>query len=278
MSEPIATPFVELGVEPDGHVVLQTEPSGAAVVRLNRPERRNAFDAMTIRALTEAFETLHAADRVRIVFLRGSGGTFSAGADLDWMRAAADATVDDNREDAMNLARMLKALHDLPALTVALVEGAAFGGGAGLVAACDMAIATKDAKVAFSEVKLGLTPATISPYVVRAIGPRNARRLFAHGGAFDAGEAHRIGLFDQVVDDAAALEETAARLAAEMLATAPGAVAAAKRLVEDVYGREIDHGLMADTARRIAERRASAEGREGVAAFFARRKPEWATG
>jgi methylglutaconyl-CoA hydratase len=180
MSEPIATPFVEMGVEPDGHVLLETEPSGVAVVRLNRPERRNAFDAVTIRALTEAFETLHAADRVRIVFLRGSGGTFSAGADLDWMRAAAEATVDDNREDAMNLARMLKALHDLPALTVALVEGAAFGGGAGLVAACDMAIATKDARVAFSEVKLGLTPATISPYVVRAIGPRNARRLFAH--------------------------------------------------------------------------------------------------
>jgi methylglutaconyl-CoA hydratase len=194
------------------------------------------------------------------------------------MRAAAEATVDDNREDAMNLARMLKALHDLPALTVALVEGAAFGGGAGLVAACDMAIATKDARVAFSEVKLGLTPATISPYVVRAIGPRNARRLFAHGGAFDATEAHRIGLVDQVVDDAPALEETAARLAAEMLATAPGAVADAKRLVEDVFGREIDHGLMVDTARRIAERRASAEGREGVAAFFARRKPEWATG
>jgi methylglutaconyl-CoA hydratase len=127
-------------------------------------------------------------------------------------------------------------------------------------------------------VKLGLTPATISPYVVRAIGPRNARRLFAHGGAFDATEAHRIGLVDQVVDDAPALEETAARLAAEMLATAPGAVADAKRLVDDVFGREIDHGLMVDTARRIAERRASAEGREGVAAFFARRKPEWATG
>lgn len=276
MSEPIANPSIE--AEPDSHVLLQAEPSGVAVVRLNRPARRNAFDASTIRALTEAFETLHAADRVRVVFLRGSGGHFSAGADLDWMRAAADATVDDNREDAMNLARMLKALHDLPVLTVALVEGSAFGGGAGLIAACDMAVATRDATIAFSEAKLGLTPATISPYVVRAIGPRNARRLFAHAGAFGAEEAHRIGLIDQVVPDSASLEETAARLAADMLSVAPGAAADAKRLVEDVVGRPIDHALLVETARRIAHRRASPEGREGVAAFFARRKPEWAAG
>jgi methylglutaconyl-CoA hydratase len=182
MSDAIAEPLVELGVEPEGHVVLDASPSGEATVLLNRPERRNAFDALTIRALTEAFETLHAADHVRVVFLCGAGGAFSAGADLDWMRAAAEASVEDNRDDAMALARMLKALHDVPALTVALVEGPAYGGGAGLVAACDMAVAVRGATFAFSEVKLGLTPATISPYVVAAIGPRRSRMLFATGG------------------------------------------------------------------------------------------------
>jgi methylglutaconyl-CoA hydratase len=276
MSEPIAEPFVELGLEPEGHVVLEASLSGVATVRLNRPERRNAFDALTIRALTEAFETLHAADHVRVVFLRGTGGSFSAGADLDWMRSAADASVDDNREDAMNLARMLKALHDVPALTVALVEGPAYGGGAGLVAACDMALAVRGASFAFSEVKLGLTPATISPYVVAAIGPRASKALFATGRVFDAEAARGYGLVDEVVADAAELELAQARIAGWMVPCAPGAVADAKRLVDAVVGREIDGKLMADTARRIADRRASAEGREGVAAFLGRRKPEWA--
>lgn len=276
MTEPIAQPFVQLGVEPDGHVVLDVSPSGMAMVLLNRPGRRNAFDALTIRALTEAFETLHAADHVRVVFVRGAGGTFSAGADLDWMRAAAEASEEDNREDAMALAVMLKHLHDLPALTVALVEGAAFGGGAGLVAACDMALAVETASFAFSEVKLGLTPATISPYVVQAIGPRAARGLFATGRVFGAAEAARLGLVTEVFPDAAELDAAQERLAGLMTACAPGAVADAKRLVDDVAGKRVDHALMAETARRIAERRASPEGREGVAAFLERRKPQWA--
>lgn len=274
----IAHPFVELGVEPDGHVRLAASPSGVALVLLNRPERKNAFDASTIRNLREAFETLHASEHIRVVFLRGAGGTFSAGADLDWMRAQAELSESDNREDAMELARMLKALHDLPALTVALVEGAAFGGGAGLVAACDMALATETASFAFSEVKLGLTPATISPYVVRAIGPRSARGLFATGRVFGAAEAARLGLVTEIFPDAAALDAAQERLAGLMSACAPGAVADAKRLADDVFGKPIDHHLLADTAHRIAARRASPEGREGVRAFLERRKPDWAKG
>jgi methylglutaconyl-CoA hydratase len=276
MPESIAHPTVELGLEPDGHVVLDASPSGVAYVLINRPERKNAFDSLTIRALREAFETLQAADHVRIVFLRGAGGSFSAGADLEWMRAAAEASEDDNRADAMELALMLKALHDLPVLTVAMVEGAAFGGGVGLVAACDMAVATEDARFSLSEVRLGLTPATISPYVVRAVGVRNARRLFARAVAFDAAEALRIGLVDEVAPDAAALERRAEQLAEDAVWTAPGAVADAKRLADDVAGRALDHGLLAETARRIAERRASPEGREGVRAFLERRKAAWA--
>jgi methylglutaconyl-CoA hydratase len=173
---------------------------------------------------------------------------------------------------------MLKALHDLPMLTVALVEGAAFGGGAGLIAACDMGVATADAAFAFSEVRIGLTPATISPYVVEAIGARNARRLFSTGERFGAEEALRIGLVDRVVPDAEGLSAFQESLAADIMAAAPGAMEDCKRLVADVDGRVIDRALMEDTARRIAARRASPEGREGLAAFLHRRKPAWTNG
>jgi methylglutaconyl-CoA hydratase len=173
---------------------------------------------------------------------------------------------------------MLKQLWDLPALTVALVEGGAFGGGAGMAAACDLAIATAEAKFSFSEVKLGLIPATVSPYVVAAVGPRAARGLFATGQLFDADHALRIGLISEVVADAQALAAAQARISAEILACAPGAVADAKRLVSDVYAREIDHGLMEETAKRIAQARVSGEGQEGVRAFLERRKPDWAPG
>ena len=277
MTNAITEPPVPEPVEPtDSLVRLEATPEGVATVRINRPHRRNAFDAPTIAALKEAFETLQGAEGVRIVFLRGEGEFFCAGADLDWMRMAADWTEADNRDDAMELASMLKALADIPALTVALVDGAAFGGGAGLVAACDMAVAVAGAKFAFSEVKLGLTPATISPYVVNAIGPRAAKALFATGRVFDAAHAERIGLVDEVAADAAGLDAAAERLAAEISAAAPGAVADAKRLVWDVWGRPVDHALMDDTARRIAQRRTSPEGQEGVRAFLGKRKPNWA--
>jgi len=274
---PIADPLVE-NAAPDaaGPVRLDASPSGVAVVTIDRPEKRNAFDAATIAALREAFETLHGADHVRVVFLRGAGGIFSAGADLEWMRDAAGWSEADNRDDAMGLARMLKALYDVPALTVALVERAAMGGGGGLVAACDMAIATRDAKFAFSEVKLGIIPATISPYVVDAVGPRHAKALFTTGRLFDAEFAARIGLVTEVVDDSAALDAAQERIATEIMACAPGSIAESKRLVWDVWGRPIDNALMDDTARRIAKKRVGEEGREGVAAFLEKRKPSWA--
>jgi methylglutaconyl-CoA hydratase len=188
------------------------------------------------------------------------------------MRAQAAASESDNRHDALALARMLKALHDVPALTLALVEGAAMGGGAGLVAACDMAAAAPNAQFAFSEVRLGLTPATISPYVVQAVGPRRARALFATGRRFGAEEALRFGLIDEITEDLAGVQE---RIAQEMEACAPGAVGEAKRLVDLVHGTRIDRALMEETARRIAAQRAAAEGREGVSAFLERRRAAW---
>jgi methylglutaconyl-CoA hydratase len=281
MPNPIADPLVENVISPDvaeAPVRIEATPEGVVTVTIDRAHRRNAFDAPTIAALAEAFETLRGAEGVRIVFLRGEGGSFSAGADLDWMRIAADWTEADNRDDAMGLAKMLKALSEIPALTVALVEGSAFGGGAGLVAVCDLAVAVAGAKFAFSEVKLGLTPATISPYVVNAIGPRIAKGLFATGRVFDAAYAETIGLVQEVVADQAALEAAKARLTDEIMACAPGAVAAVKQLVWDVWDKPIDHALMLETANRIAKARVSDEGREGVAAFLAKRKPSWASG
>jgi methylglutaconyl-CoA hydratase len=277
MSNPIADPFVEV---PDTDatsklVLIEGTPVGAVTVTLNRPQKRNALDAELIGALREAFETLRDQETVRVVFVRGAGGMFCAGADLGWMRDAADYTEAENRDDAMKMAVMLKHLYDIPALTVALVEGGAYGGGAGLVAACDMAIALADAKFAFTEVKLGLIPATVSPYVVAALGPRRARHLFASAEAFGAEEALRIGLIDEVAADVGALEASKARIMSGMMACAPGAVGEAKRLVTEVADRAIDHGVMAHTARRIAAQRVGEEGRAGVKAFLERRKAPW---
>jgi len=278
MTNEIAHPLVEFpDVSATTELVhISATRAGAVTVTMNRPAKKNAFDEGLISALAEAFDTLAGAEGVRVVFVRGAGGTFSAGADLDWMRAAVDRTESDNRADAMQLAKMLKALRDLPALTVALVEGGAFGGGAGLAAACDMAIATADAKFSFSEVKLGLVPATISPYVVEAIGPRAARALFATARIFDAAYAERIGLVSETVADTAALRVTAHHIAVGIVACAPGAVEDSKRLVDDITGRVIDRDLMELTAHRIAAARVGAEGQEGVRAFLERRKPAWA--
>jgi methylglutaconyl-CoA hydratase len=277
MSNPISDPIVEtLDSDATSDLVrIEATEAGAATVWINRPGQRNAFNAGVIAALHEAFETLHGQDGVRVVFLRGVGGVFSAGADATWMREAQVLTEGDNHADAMALARMLKQLHDLRPLTVALVEGAAFGGGAGLAAACDMAIASVDARFAFSEVKLGLIPATVAPYVVAAIGPRAARGLFARGAIFSAAEAEKLGLVQAVVADSAALEAAAAKLAEDILACAPGAVGDAKRLASDVWGKPIDHALMEDTAHRIARARVSDEGREGVEAFLSKRPAAW---
>lgn len=279
MTNPIADPLVE-NIDSDATsplVHIEATPEGVATVTINSPATKNAFDDRVIAALHQAFETLQGAEGVRIVFLRGAGGTFSAGANLEWMRSAAELTEADNRDDALAMAAMLKALWDIPALTVALIEGGAFGGGAGLACACDIAVAEAGTKFSFSEVRLGLVAATISPYVVRAIGPRQAKALFATGRVFDAAHAQAVGLAHEVVEGAAGLAQAKARLAREIMAAAPGAVAESKRLVDDIVGQEIDHGLMEETARRIARRRVSEEGQEGVHAFLERRKPSWMT-
>jgi methylglutaconyl-CoA hydratase len=277
MTNPIADPLVEaVDTSATSDLVrLEATMDGAVTVVMNRPDRKNAFNDDLISALEEAFRTLAGAEGVRVVFIRGAGSVFSAGADLEWMRAAIDRTESDNRDDAMAMAVMLKQLWDLPQLTVALVEGGAFGGGAGLACACDLAIGTADAKFSFSEVRLGLIPATISPYVVQAIGPRQSRALFATGRVFDAAYAERIGLLSEVALDKAGLEAARDRIAREIIACAPGAVGDSKRLVSHVHGRHIDHGLMEDTARRIAAARVGAEGQEGVRAFLERGRPSW---
>ncbi len=258
----------------DDLVQIDSTTDGVVFVTINRPQKKNAFDAATIAALHEAFETLHGADRVRAVFIRGAGGTFSAGADLNWMRDAAGWSESDNRDDAMGLAKMLKALHDIPALTVAVVEGNAMGGGAGIVAACDMAVAVEGARFAFSEVKLGLIPATIAPYVIEAVGARRARQLFLTANAFDADYAAHAGLIDLVLPEGS-VDEFISMLSDSLTNNAPGAMGEAKRLVNDIAHHKIDSGLMDETAKRIARARVSDEGREGVAAFLEKRKASW---
>ena len=256
-------------------IQLSATPGGVAVVLLNRPDKHNAFNAQVIEELSDAFETLRGEDNLRMVILKGAGKSFSAGADLEWMRAAADYTMRENEADGLALAEMLRRLYELPQLTCALVQGACMGGGAGLVAACDMAIAMSSATFRFSEVRLGLTPATISPYVIEAIGPRAAKALFMTGESFDGAYAEKIGLVQYVAQDDAellALEEHVSEL---MFSTAPGAVADAKMLVQDVTGLEISNELSRLTAHRIALRRASEEGREGLSAFLEKRKPSW---
>lgn len=259
----------------DDLVQIDSTTDGVVFITINRPQKKNAFDAATIAALFEAFETLHGADHVRVVFIRGAGGTFSAGADLSWMRDAIDWSEGDNRDDAMGLAKMLKALHDIPALTVALVEGSAMGGGAGIVCACDMAVAVEGTRFAFSEVKLGLIPGTIAPYVIEAVGPRRARQLFLTANIFDADYAAHAGIIDMVLPEGT-VDEFVSMLTDSLTQNAPGAMGEAKRLVRDVAGQKIDHGLMEETARRIARARVSDEGQEGVRAFLEKRPARWA--
>ena len=257
-------------------VLLEISPDGVAMVILNRPDRKNAFDETMVEALSEAFETLRVSETVRVVFIKGAGTTFCAGADLDWMQRQARHDFADNQTDAFALATMLHRLHSLPQFTVALVQGGAFGGGAGLIAACDYAVAIAGAKFCFSEVRLGLTPATISPYVIEAIGPRQARALFATAMPFDAHRAFELGLVQELAVDLNDLSKREERLADLAFTAAPRAVEASKQLVRDMVGQPIDTALLHETARRIAERRASDEGREGLAAFLEKRTPVWA--
>jgi methylglutaconyl-CoA hydratase len=254
---------------------IEIESSGGkAILWLNRAERHNAFDDGLIGELDSALAALAGDSAIRVVLLAGRGKSFSAGADLAWMKRMAGYSAAENEADAQKMAEMLHRLSSLPKPTMALVQGAAMGGGVGLVAACDIAFAAEDAQFALSEVRLGLIPAAISPYVIAAIGSRAARRYFLTAERFDARQALGLGLVSAVVP-AAVLGTEANKLADILCQNGPAAMAEAKRLIADVTGRPIDAALRAETAGRIARQRASAEGREGVAAFLEKRKPNW---
>ncbi len=244
-------------------------------LRLNRPSLHNAFDPGLIQALTAALDAAAGDDGVRVVVLAGAGTSFCAGADLQWMRDMADAGERENLADARALARLMRTLDELPRPTVARVHGAAFGGGVGLVACCDIAVASPQASFALSESRLGLLPAVISPYVVAAIGARQARRWFASGESFDAATALQIGLVHQEVP-AAQLDRAVARQVELLLRAGPQAAAGAKELVRRVAAEGDGATLDRDNATLIARLRASAEGREGLSAFLEKRPPAWA--
>ena len=258
-------------------ILVEIDDTGSGWITLNRPRVRNAFDDATIAALRDALGRLEGEPAVRAVAIRAAGPSFSAGADLNWVRRMAGNTVAENLDDARALAALLATLAGLGKPTMAVVQGATFGGGVGLVAACDIALASQDAVFSLSEVKLGLIPATIGPYVLAAIGERHARRYFVTGERFAAAEALRIGLVHEVAP-ADALADRAQAMLAGLAANGPAAMAAAKTLIRAMANRPVDAAMREDTARGIAEIRASEEGREGVAAFLEKRRPAWIKG
>lgn len=255
-------------------ILTEIDARGVASLILNRPEVHNAFDDVLIARLSEALEELSGNDEVRAVKVVGRGKSFSAGADLNWMRRMAGYSNEENLDDARKVSDMWRMLWSFPRPTVAVVHGNAFGGGIGLIACCDIAIASDSARFSLSEVKLGLIPATISPFVVEAVGARQARRLFLSAERFDAATAMRLGLVHEVVS-AGELDDAVETFVSRLLENGPQAMAASKELVAAVAHRPIDADVLADVAERIANQRASAEGREGVAAFLEKRPPAW---
>ena len=251
-----------------------TQTGSVARITLTMPEIRNAFSDEVIQAITEAFADVGARADVRAVVLAAEGPAFCAGANLNWMRRMADYTREENLADASKLAAMLRTIAECPKPTIARVQGDVYAGGMGLVAACDMAVSVDTAWYCLSEVKIGLAPATISPYVIRAMGARSAQRYFLTAERFTAAEAHRIGFVHEVVT-ADALDAKVDELLKALTSASPAAVVACKTLVADVVGRDIDEGLIAYTVEAIADIRASTEGREGVQAFLNKRKPAW---
>jgi methylglutaconyl-CoA hydratase len=257
------------------HILLDVSPEGTAVLTLNRPAKRNAFNAEVIAELTDAFETLSKNPSCRLLLVRGNGPVFSAGADLEWMKAASHYSERENEEDAVAMAEMLRRLFELPQVTIALLHGAAMAGACGIAAACDIAIARKGTVFSFSEVKLGIIPATISPYIVNAIGPRWSRTLFVTAERFEAEFAAKIGLIHHEVEDETAMESLVEHYADLVYAASPAAIADTKELVSRVTGEVIDSSLGRMTAKRLAHRRVSEQGKEGLAAFLEKRKPNW---
>jgi len=253
-------------------ISIEMNKHGVARVVLNRPDVHNALNDIVIRELFDAFDMVGRHKDVRVIVLTGSGKSFSAGADLTWMQRAAAQSQDENQADAVRLAQMFDTLSACPKPLVGLVNGAALGGGVGLVACCDIVVATTGAMFGLTEVRLGLIPATISPYVIAKIGAAQARRFMLTAERFDAATAKAIGLVHEVADD---IEAAARPILDALLANGPEAMTDTKRLIGDVSGRELTPQLRDMTAARIATRRASDEGREGMAAFLDKRKPNW---
>ncbi|MBL6931765.1 MAG: enoyl-CoA hydratase/isomerase family protein [Rhodospirillales bacterium] len=255
-------------------VLVNIDKRGVARLTLNRPEVHNAFDDALIVNLIGKLKELDANEDVRVVILAANGKSFSAGGDLGWMQRTADYSFDENLADARDLADLMKTLNRLSKPTIGLIQGAAYGGGVGLTACCDIVIACEHARFCLSEVKLGLIASVISPYVRAAIGETHARRYTLTAELFDAFEARRIGLVHEVVADDA-LEDQAEHFVLQLLKNSPAAMAGVKELMFSLSGRGIGDDVVEDTAVRIARIRASAEGKEGISAFLEKRSPSW---
>ncbi|EJB5281990.1 enoyl-CoA hydratase/isomerase family protein [Vibrio vulnificus] len=256
-------------------LLASMDEQGVATLTLNRLEKHNAFDAELIRALIEALETFASNARLRVLILNANGPHFSAGADLNWMRAMAEQDEATNVEDAKRLAKLMQTLDHFPAPTIASVQGAAFGGALGLICCCDIAIATAESRFCLSEVKLGLIPATIGPYVCRSLGQRHARRYMISAETFDAHNALEMGLVHIVVNDETQLPQTTQSMAQRLLHNSPKAMLQVKQLCQDCASMSIESALIDKTSAMIANIRCSEEGQEGLNAFFSKRLPSW---
>ncbi len=253
---------------------LSIDQRGVANLVLNRPEVHNAFDNLMIAELIQVLDNLARNDQVKVLLLSANGKNFSAGADLNWMRSMAEKDYEQNLDDANELATLMHKLDKFSKPTIAMVQGAAFGGAVGLVACCDMAIASDTASFCLSEVKIGLIPAVISPYVMRALGERQSRRYFLTAERFTADTAKALGLLHEVVS-ASELPQQADALAEQLLQNSPAAMSAAKALIHNIYNRKISNNVVAHTTQAIAEIRVSDEGQEGLSAFLEKRRPNW---
>ncbi len=256
-------------------VVTHTRSPGVTEVVLNQPDKRNAFDDVVIAQLIAAFEKIGQDSDTRVVVLRSEGKHFSAGADLGWMRRMAGNSQQENLNDSRQLARLMSVLNSMPQPVIGLVQGAAFGGAVGLAACCDIVIATESSKFCLSEVKLGIIPAVISPYVVRAIGERQSRRYFLTAEVFDARQAEEFGLVHMVVADTEQLQNRCDDMLKQLAGNGPEAMVAAKALIFAVSHQPLTAEVIDDTARRIADIRVGAEGQEGLSAFLEKRAARW---
>ncbi|MFQ3249661.1 MAG: methylglutaconyl-CoA hydratase [Glaciecola sp.] len=255
-------------------ITMDIDERGVATVTLNRPHIHNAFDDVVIAELINAFESIHNNNDVRVMILAATGKSFCAGADLNWMKKMASYSYEENKQDAGNLARLFSSLYNLNKPTIARVQGAVYGGGVGLVACCDIAIGSKLSKFCLSEVKLGLVPATISPYVIEAIGPRMAKRYFMTAEVLSSRRARRIGLLSEVVSEEE-LDASVQSIVTPLLKNGPGSISIAKELINNISYSAIDEQLIDLTSDLIASVRVSDEGQEGLTAFLEKRSPNW---